>query len=262
MRVYSLDPYVPGTSPVHTLNSRVKLTLTLAFILTVAALPWPAWPIYWILGTLDLAAIVLAELPARVIWQRSWPVLMVGFATIPLLWTTPGTAAWNMGLGNWNLVITIPGIGRMVGLLLKAELAVTSVVVLMASTPFPALLDAMETLKLPRLLTATIGLMWRYLFVLVEEVERLQRARDSRSGGKSGGQLIWRAQVTGSMVGNLFIRALERSDRIYNAMLARGYDGIPQTWASSSPSAFEKIVLYSGIGGLMLSGLVAWWGWG
>ena len=42
---------------------------------------------------------------------------------------------------------------------------------------------------------------------------------------KPGGGLAWRARVTGGMAGNLFLRAFERSDRIYVAMLSRGYDG-------------------------------------
>jgi cobalt/nickel transport system permease protein len=89
----------------------------------------------------------------------------------------------------------------------------------------------MRAIKIPRLLVAVFGLMWRYLFVLVDEALRLMRARLSRSGEsdradlKAGGALIWRAKVAGGMAGSLFLRALERSDRIYMAMLARGYDG-------------------------------------
>ncbi|MCX6027517.1 MAG: energy-coupling factor transporter transmembrane component T, partial [Chloroflexi bacterium] len=88
----------------------------------------------------------------------------------------------------------------------------------------------------PRLLVARFGLMWRYLFVLADEALRLMRARAARSGrpalaaGEAGHHqpmppLAWRARVAGGMAGNLFLRAFERSDRIYIAMLSRGYDG-------------------------------------
>ncbi len=99
------------------------------------------------------------------------------------------------------------------------------------STPFPDLLAAMRAIRVPRLLVAIFGLMWRYLFVLVDEALRLLRARASRSGRsdrpglKTGGSLAWRGRVAGGMAGNLFLRAYERSERIYMAMLARGYDG-------------------------------------
>ena len=55
------------------------------------------------------------------------------------------------------------------------------------------------------------------------------RARAARSatspGASSGGTLLWRARTTGNMVGSLFLRSYERSERIYAAMQARGFDG-------------------------------------
>jgi cobalt/nickel transport system permease protein len=78
------------------------------------------------------------------------------------------------------------------------------------------------------MLVAVIAFMYRYLFILSEESTRLLRARDSRSPRPDGrGELpvLRRARVAGNMVGQLFLRSFERSDRIYSAMLARGYAG-------------------------------------
>ena len=83
----------------------------------------------------------------------------------------------------------------------------------------------------------------------VDEAIRLNRARASRSGhpreskGKVGGTLIWRARVTGGMVGSLFLRALERSDRIYMAMVSRGYDGEVRTLPRNGLSLVDWTVL-------------------
>jgi len=81
----------------------------------------------------------------------------------------------------------------------------------------------------PSILTTIIAFLYRYLFVLVDEVFRLLRAREARSaaeaGARSGGSVVWRARVAGNMAGQLFLRSYERSDRVYNAMLARGYTG-------------------------------------
>jgi cobalt/nickel transport system permease protein len=91
------------------------------------------------------------------------------------------------------------------------------------------MIHAFEHLRVPRTLTTIVAFLYRYLFVLTDEVLRLLRARQSRSGSvtglKSGRSVAWRARVTGSMAGQLFLRSYERSDRIYNAMLARGYTG-------------------------------------
>jgi cobalt/nickel transport system permease protein len=81
----------------------------------------------------------------------------------------------------------------------------------------------------PATLVAIVGFAYRYLFVLSDEALRLTQARTARSavidGQRSGGSLLWRGKVTGRMVGGLMLRSMERSERIYNAMLARGYQG-------------------------------------
>jgi cobalt/nickel transport system permease protein len=79
-------------------------------------------------------------------------------------------------------------------------------------------------------LVAIISFMYRYLFVLADEALRLMRARAARSGAgpagrKPGGSLAWRGRVAGGLVGNLTLRAFERSERIHAAMVARGFQG-------------------------------------
>ena len=71
-----------------------------------------------------------------------------------------------------------------------------------------------------------LSFMYRYLFVLVDETMRMKQARDSRNFG--GGRL-WQIRTIGNMIGTLFIRSYERGERIYAAMVARGFDGQTQT---------------------------------
>ena len=89
-------------------------------------------------------------------------------------------------------------------------------------------LRALRAVRVPSILVTIVSMTYRYLFVLADEAHRMLRARQSRSasaGGQSGGSIAWRGRVTGNMAGSLFVRSLDRSDRIYQAMLARGYDG-------------------------------------
>jgi cobalt/nickel transport system permease protein len=106
-------------------------------------------------------------------------------------------------------------------------------ILLVAVVRFPDLIHALEHLRVPSILTTIIAFLYRYLFVLADEVFRLMRARESRAaavpGKRSGGNVAWRAGVAGNMAGQLFLRSYERSDRVYNAMLARGYAGHMQT---------------------------------
>jgi cobalt/nickel transport system permease protein len=79
--------------------------------------------------------------------------------------------------------------------------------------------------------------MYRYIFVIGEEARRLMRARECRSavaGESSGGAVRWRARVLGNMVGSLFLRSYERAERIYDAMISRGYDGELKSLAVTS----------------------------
>lgn len=232
MHVSFLDPYQEGRSLVHRADARIKLPLVLAFILTTALAPNAAWPVYVLLAALAFAAELLSELGLGFYLKRALLAAPFVLAALPVLFTIPGDALARLPFG---LVITAPGLARFVSVALKSWISMQMAILLAATTQFPDILMALRALRLPRLLVAIIGLMWRYLFVMVDEALRLIRARTARSaesdapGSKSGGSLAWRGRVTGGMAGSLFLRSLERSDRIYNAMLARGYDGEART---------------------------------
>ncbi|HIC88016.1 MAG TPA: cobalt ECF transporter T component CbiQ, partial [Anaerolineae bacterium] len=162
----------------------------------------------------------------------------------------------------WQLTISDTGLARFVTVMLKSWLSVLAALLLTASTPFPEMLTGLRGIGVPRVLVAIIAFMFRYAFILADEALRLMRAREARSArpsarihidGKVGGSLGWRARVTGGMVGNLFVRSFERSERIYNAMLSRGYAGDLRTLQSP---ALRPWHLAAGGSFLMLLGLV------
>ena len=231
MHVHFLDPYRRRASPLHRLDPRVKFILALAFILVVALAPIGAWPVYILLFAIVLSIEILSDLGVAYVLKRAVLALPFVLAALPVIFTTQGAPLLEIPVGSWTLVITQEGLARFISIALKSWISVQAAILLAASTPFPDLLVAMRAVKIPRLLVAVFGLMWRYLFVLVDEALRLMRARAARSGEtgqagtKPGGRLAWRARVVGGMAGNLFMRAFERSDRIYVAMLSRGYDG-------------------------------------
>jgi cobalt/nickel transport system permease protein len=124
-------------------------------------------------------------------------------------------------------------------ILLKSWLSVQVALLLAFTTPFPDLIDALRALRLPAIMVAIISFMYRYLAVLTGEASRMNRAKLARSAvgdGPRGGSLRWRARVTGSMVGSLFLRSYERSERIHAAMLARGFQGQLHRQATTRPS--------------------------
>jgi cobalt/nickel transport system permease protein len=232
VHIHFLDPYKPRPSLIHKLDARVKLVLALAFILTTALTPLGAWAVYILLFAVALSIEILSELGVGYVLKRSSLALPFVLAAFPVIFTMEhGAVLFQFTIGGWTLTAYQAGLERFISIGLKSWLSVQMAIVLSASTPFPDLLVAMRAIHIPRQIVSIFGMMWRYLFVLVDEALRLIRARAARSGQsdqpglKMGGSLTWRGRVAGGMAGSLMLRGIERSDRIYMAMLARGYDG-------------------------------------
>jgi cobalt/nickel transport system permease protein len=260
-----LDPYVEGASPLHRADPRVKLLLTLGFVLASALLPDGAWAAFIMLLSLVTSAALLSQIKLASLLRRSLLALPFLLAAFPLLFNIPGDILAQFTVFGRVVSISLPGLEKFLTIALKSWISILAAILFTAVTTFPQVLTALRALKVPRLLVALIGLMWRYLFVMVATAARLLRARESRSGGcqqpgvRSGGSLAWRAKVTGGMAGSLLLRSIERSERVYAAMLSRGYDGeircLPHP--PLQPGAWAVLV-----GGLVTYGLiflVGWW---
>ncbi len=229
MHAHWIDPYHGGSSWIHRLDARVKLLLTLAFILIASLTPAGAWIAYALLFAFALGATLVSGLGVGRVQRRALVALPFALAAITVVFSTAGPTLFTLSLGGWQLRATEPGMIRFASILLKSWLSLQMAILLTGSTSFPDLVTAMRALHFPRTLVAIVSFMWRYIFVLVDEVLRLRRAREARSavrpGLKSGGRVVWRAKVVGGMAGSLFLRSYERSERIYQAMIARGYQG-------------------------------------
>jgi cobalt/nickel transport system permease protein len=154
-----------------------------------------------------IAAVILARMPFGYLVRRLlvfWPMVVLLAVGIPL----------SHGLADGWL--------RMATVIVKATLAYLTVLALMATTPFDHVLWALRWFRVPRLLVAVIALMVRYLAVLTDELQRMQRARASRMFHRPG-PADWLELP--KLIGRLFIRSLERGERIHQAMLARGWTG-------------------------------------
>ncbi|HVO41155.1 MAG TPA: cobalt ECF transporter T component CbiQ, partial [Aggregatilineales bacterium] len=204
------ERYEAGDSLLHRLDPRVKVSVALLLILGIVLTPeraWPAYPLLWaLLGSLAVMSHVSAWRLAR-LGSLALPFTL---AAVTLLFTLPGHPVIAVA----GLTVSDAGLARFVSILFKSWLSVQAALLLSITTHFTDLLWAFSSLRVPGTLVAIVGFMYRYLFTLQDEAERLIRARSARSGAlsgrRSGGSLGWRAQVTGGMVGNLFLRSYER----------------------------------------------------
>ncbi|MBA4383167.1 MAG: cobalt ECF transporter T component CbiQ [Anaerolinea sp.] len=243
-----IDIYQHQFSPLHVINTRVKSIFTLVFILCISLSPSGSWPAYILFLTLIASGILLSHLNIKKLLLRSLISVPFVLAAFPLLFSGLEPHQHFMIMDHFNLTISQPGSIRFVSIAIKSWLSLMAVILLSSSTRFEDLLSAFRQLGLPKLLVAILSLMWRYLSLMVDEAMSLAKARDSRSAGKSGrGTLAWRAGVTGKMVGNLLLRSLERSERVYAAMSSRGYTGEPCFQTSSRLTKRDYFILSIGI---------------
>jgi len=112
---------------------------------------------------------------------------------------------------GWIIFLTV---------VVKSTLCLLTIILLSNTTPFAELLNTLRRIGLPRLLVTILALMYRYIIVLIDEAERLNRARESRTFRESR---LHKWHSLASLVGQLFVRSTERAERIFAAMLARGW---------------------------------------
>ena len=228
MHFDAFDRFHDMNSFIHRLDPRVKVIVTVLYILSNALLPDGAWMTFGLSFLFLLYANVLSNLGLAFTFKRSFIALPFALVAVTVLFSVPGNPVTSFHF-IWDITVTDAGLLRFVSIVIRSWLSVQMAILLVATARFPDIVHALEHLRVPSILTTIISFLYRYLFVLADEVFRLLRAREARSaaapGVRAGGSAAWRAGVAGSMAGQLFLRSYERSDRVYNAMLARGYTG-------------------------------------
>lgn len=252
MAQHVLERYIDGASPIHALDARVKLVLAVTTIVCAALLPPQSWLALVALTALTWATIITSGIGLKIILRRALVALPFLAVVVTIIFSVPGQPVFTLPLGFMTLTATDAGLLRFFTIVWKSWVSIQVALVLTATTHFFDILRALGALRLPKIMVALLSFMYRYLFVLVDEAQRLLRARDCRSAalhGTGGGSIWWRAKVTGQLVGTLFLRAFERSERIYVAMLARGYAGDLRSLSTRPLRASD---LRFGLGGILV----------
>jgi cobalt/nickel transport system permease protein len=205
-------------SRIHRLDPRAKIAGFAG--ITVVGVSTP--PRYW--AVLTVCALALAAIAAAarigpgVIWSRARVVLpLVVFVAVFVPFVRGGEA---VDLGP--LAVSRDGLTTFAAVSSKALIGTVSAVLLGATTSFPDVLHGLERMRAPRLLTLIAAFMYRYLFVIGGEARRMRVALAAR-GYRPRHAL--QAAAIGRVATALFLRTFERGERVYVAMLARGYAG-------------------------------------
>jgi cobalt/nickel transport system permease protein len=215
---------VPGiggrpASPIHRLDPRAKTLGLVGVTLVAVSAPPRHWPVYAGAAAALAAVAAIARVTPRDLWRRVRVVLPLVLAVGALVpFSRSGGETWALG----PLTASEAGLVVFAGVAAKAAIGTTSAALLAATTPFPSLLRGLEALRVPRLLTLVAAFMYRYLFVIVAEVGRMRAALAARAYRP---RHLLHAAALGRMSTALFLRTYARGERVYLAMLSRGYRG-------------------------------------
>lgn len=217
-----IDRYSNLGSLIHKLDPRTKLIATIAFILAVVITPITEWPAFIAYSVFVSILILISRLPLQFVLKRVLLivpfVLMIGVFNI----FRTGEPMATFHIWHWQISITHEGLRILQNVSTKAIICSLALILLSSTTSFTNLLRGLQTLKMPKVLVMTLSFAYRYMFVLIDEAMRMWRARESRN---FGGRWIWQVKTIGNMIGTLFIRSYERGERVYAAMVSRGYEG-------------------------------------
>jgi cobalt/nickel transport system permease protein len=203
-----LDRFSRGTSVCHRLSARLKIVLTLAVIVLTVLLPVSLWPAQGCLVSLVFVAHTLAGIPVAYLVRRVALIL-------PLVVMTALAVPLSHGF--------VHGWETTVGIVVRAVVAFLAALWLVSTTPFDRLLAAFCRLGMPRVFAALLAFVYRYVFVLFDELARMRTAQRARTFGRRPGRTRWTSAV--QLVGTVLIRAIDRAERIHGAMSSRGWTG-------------------------------------
>ena len=183
-----VDRYSDLDSFIHRLDPRTKTLAMLAFVLVVMATPPTAWPSFALYAVLIAGLILLARLPPLYALKRSAVVVpFVLMIAIFIPFFEGGEVAGSCNVWLWQVSVTYEGLIVLWNVVVKSWLSALSLILLSATTPFSRLLKGLGRLGVPRVMVMILSFMYRYIFVLVDEAMRLQRARERKGWSSSPG---------------------------------------------------------------------------
>ncbi len=174
-------------------------------------------------GILISILILLSKISIIFIIKRSLaiiPFVLIIAIFIPFI--KEGNPIWKYSIGRFEITITGEGLTIFRTVLIKSYLSILCMTLLMASTGFLQLLRAFSELKLPKIIVMIFSFMYRYIFILQDELAKMLNAKESRTISKKKWIQI---KALSNMLGVLFIRSYERGEFVYLAMCSRGFDG-------------------------------------
>jgi cobalt/nickel transport system permease protein len=188
---------------------------------------------------------VTSRIPLKHFFARTAMIsIFAGVLSIPPIFLTPGTTVWATNLGGVTLAITTEGLSNAGLFTVRVWFCVASLILLVLSTGFEKTLKLFATLKVPAIMIQLFSLTYRYFFVSVEEAQSVLIAKEARTYVHKRSFNLQSLKDLGAIIASLFIRTYERSERVYLAMKARGFQ-IEAENKNSTPKLRVRDVVFA-----------------
>jgi cobalt/nickel transport system permease protein len=209
--------YLDRASRLHRLPPEVKIVAVVAFTIVVVATPRQH---LWAFGAYAMLLVPVAAL------GRVPPWWLLKRATIELPFVLLAVVLPFAGAGErvtWlGMSLSVDGLYGAWNIVAKGTLGVLASLLLAATTPMRDLITGLDRLRCPQIVVQIATFMLRYLDVIGAEARRMHIARLSRGYDP---RFVWQIRAFAASVGTLFLRTFERGERVYLAMVSRGYAG-------------------------------------
>ena len=222
MEYVNLEEYTLGHSALHRLDARVKSICAIVSIFCIVSLT------HWYLPLLFFAVcfvlVLYSRAPIKVYLKRLLiPIYIIAFIGAIMPFTYGSTVIGRLAL----LGLPIYSQGIYFGVLVFARCisAVSVLNLLILVTPITTVMDSLAWFRMPAVIVDTMLIMFRYIGILSEESVRMYRAQASRCGHSKSVGYFKKLANYGNIAGSLLIRAFDRSVKVGNAMVLRGYTG-------------------------------------
>jgi len=208
MEHHFIDRYADLDSPVHRWDVRIKTAFFFCAVVVFVSTPNESFARFVAFASVLVAVLIASRLPVVFFLKRIAVVVPFVFA-----------------VGFFHLFSHRPWDERLAffgGLCAKSMLSVSALVILVSTTKFADLLSALESFRVPVPIVKTFAFAYRYIFLLQDELMRMSRAARARNFAPKH---LLQVHRFGWIIGSFFIRSYERAERVYLAMLARGFSG-------------------------------------
>ncbi len=213
-----IDDHIYVAKRIHHLDPRMKLVVSLLIVFVIAFSS--NYSTSFLALLVALVAVLIGQLPVKTVAKRLFFangfIIFIWFV-LPL--TTPGDA-----LLTWReLSVSHAGVMKSLLITLKMNSILLLLLTFVSTIPIVIIGQALQKMCVNHKLVFLFLFVFRYINLLSQEYHAMLRAAKMR--GFKGKTQVASYKTYGNLIGMLLVRSYERAERIYRAMLCRGFNG-------------------------------------